>query len=483
MIHFINTINMKGILGIAYLYAILNLNVYGQPSVERLYMAIELNNVLCGYSEITVSDSTGNQGVFKSIEQNVYISFHILGKDITQYQKFRYLIDPESGNFIFHDSHIEQGEVVMGNTVRVEGDSLVILSAGNRASVFIPENTILPNTHLYPYLLKDFGKDGVTENTYQVYDFRSGAISPLTYKGLGTESLKLSNRTYQSLVLEETNPVSGKGSKLWICKNTGMRLKMESPQRLTMYLSDESVKDKIKTGNWDEILFVQTNASIKDLKKIRHMKVRVDLVAEPNSTIQDLNVPGQVFTGSVEEGEIRGICEIAHERYDGMNAPFFPFKPNPEDKIDSYLEAGNNIESDDPVLVGKALQITEGSENVWVAACRISRWVADNIEGSIIDGSARDTYDRGSGLCGAQSYLMAAMCRAAGIPSRVVWGCMYTPKDGGSFGHHAWNEVFMGDNGWIPVDVTIHETDYVDSGHIRLGVLNTPRTSIVYMEI
>jgi transglutaminase-like putative cysteine protease len=60
---------------------------------------------------------------------------------------------------------------------------------------------------------------------------------------------------------------------------------------------------------------------------------------------------------------------------------------------------------------------------------------------------------------------------------------MYTPKDGGSFGHHAWNEVFMGDNGWIPIDVTIHETNYVDSGHIRLGILNTPRTSIDYREI
>ncbi|MGD9329522.1 MAG: transglutaminase-like domain-containing protein [Cyclobacteriaceae bacterium] len=474
---------MKGILAIAYLYAALNLCANGQPSIERLYMAIELNNVLCGYSEITISDSTCSQGVFKSIEQNVYISFHILGKDITQYQKFRYLIDPESGNFIFHDSYHEQGEMVFGNTVVVEGDSLVILTGEKRVNLFIPENTILPNNNYYPYLLKDFGKDGIEEHIYQVYDFRSGGISSRTYKSLGTESLKLSNRTYQSLVLEESNPDAGPIAKLWICENTGMRLRMESPQRLTMYLSDESVKDKIKTGNWDEILFIKTNASIKDLKNIRHMKVRVDLVAEPNSTIQDLNVPGQVFTGSVEEGEIRGICEIAHERYDGMNAPFFPFKPNPEDKIDSYLEASNNIESDDPVLVDKASRITEGSENAWEAACRISHWVAENIEGSIIDGSARDTYDRGSGLCGAQSYLMAAMCRAAGIPSRVVWGCMYTPKDGGSFGHHAWNEVFMGDNGWIPVDVTIHETDYVDSGHIRLGVLNTPRTSIDYREI
>lgn len=36
----------------------------------------------------------------------------------------------------------------------------------------------------------------------------------------------------------------------------------------------------------------------------------------------------------------------------------------------------------------------------------------------------------------------------------------------------------MGEAGWIPVDVTIHETDYADSGHIRFGVLNTRQTQI-----
>jgi len=55
---------------------------------------------------------------------------------------------------------------------------------------------------------------------------------------------------------------------------------------------------------------------------------------------------------------------------------------------------------------------------------------------------------------------------------------LYTPEYGGSFGHHAWNEVFMGEAGWIPIDVTIHETDYVDSGHIRFGVLKTRQTQI-----
>ena len=62
-------------------------------------------------------------------------------------------------------------------------------------------------------------------------------------------------------------------------------------------------------------------------------------------------------------------------------------------------------------------------------------------------------------------------------------GSLYTLVDGGSFGHHGWNEVYMGEAGWIPVDVTSHETDYVDSGHIRLGVLKTKVTVINFREM
>jgi transglutaminase-like putative cysteine protease len=78
---------------------------------------------------------------------------------------------------------------------------------------------------------------------------------------------------------------------------------------------------------------------------------------------------------------------------------------------------------------------------------------------------------------------MAALCRAAGIPARVVWGSIYTPEKGGSFGHHAWNEVYMGGAGWIPVDVTLNEPDYANAGHLRLGVLHTWQTVINFREM
>ena len=33
------------------------------------------------------------------------------------------------------------------------------------------------------------------------------------------------------------------------------------------------------------------------------------------------------------------------------------------------------------------------------------------------------------------------------------------------------NEIYMGKAGWIPVDATTNEIDYIDPGHIRAKVI------------
>jgi len=123
--------------------------------------------------------------------------------------------------------------------------------------------------------------------------------------------------------------------------------------------------------------------------------------------------------------------------------------------------------------VEKAREITAGSRDSWDAAVRLSRWVGTEIAGALPGGSARQTFDKGSGECGAHSRLLAAFCRAVGIPARMVTGGAYTTIMDGSFGQHGWNEVWMGEAGWVPVDCTFQESDYLDSGHIRFGLLTT----------
>ncbi|MCK5765702.1 MAG: lasso peptide biosynthesis protein, partial [Bacteroidales bacterium] len=158
--------------------------------------------------------------------------------------------------------------------------------------------------------------------------------------------------------------------------------------------------------------------------------------------------------------------------YDGTDAPAFPPDFNDNESLNKYLEPEIFIESDHPEIIALAEEITKGSKDSWEAAVRLSEWVGKEIRGAIPGGTtAINTLRTRQGECGSHSRLLTAFCRAAGIPSRLSIGCMYSPWYGGSFGQHAWTEVYMGEKiGWVAIDATIQEYDYVDAGHIKLGI-------------
>ncbi len=58
------------------------------------------------------------------------------------------------------------------------------------------------------------------------------------------------------------------------------------------------------------------------------------------------------------------------------------------------------------------------------------------------------------------------MCRAAGIPARVVIGMVYVGQLSG-FGYHMWDEVHVNQR-WIAIDPTFDQT-LVDATHIKLA--------------
>jgi len=349
--------------------------------------------------------------------------------------------------------------------------------------VYIPEHAILPNILYYPYLQEDLGLDGADSKTYIMFDVRSGKVRETRYENAGREKITLNDKVYDAVIASESNPETGMTTRYWIDLESGLRLKMESQNNIRIYLADISVVDKVTTGSWDDIIFIKTNKQIKDIRGIASMKVQARLEAIPAISLLDLNVRGQTFEGKVSDNVISGEFEVDHDRYRGDNAPPFGTANHFRENVGIYLQPEEMIESDHPEIKDRASEITKGSTDIWEAACRLSNWIAENIDGSIHGGSALETFSRGDGACGSQSMLMAALCRAVGIPARVVWGCLYTPEYGGSFGHHGWNEVYMGEAGWIPLDVTIHETDYVNSGHIRLGVLKTRATVINFKEM
>jgi len=455
-----------------------------QDRIDKYFIGIELKDVLCGYSEVYVTPPQAAGTPYLSIDQKTYISFEALGQDISQKQVFTYRIDPAGGNFIYHDSYLEQGDTKMSASMTVVEDSLFIRPEGQTAtSVYLPDNTLLPNTMFFPHLQKDFGTGGLDSSSYQILNVRTGRVEDFVYQKLGDERIELNDTFYEAVIVEERDPGTGLLTTYWIDKDSGLRLKMESGNGLRMYLTDISVMERLSTGNVDDLIFVRTNERIADLRGISSMMVQADLDAFPVSGFDDLNLPGQSFEGTIDGNSLKGLFKVEHQNYKGKDALSFGQAHDFARELHRYLQPEELIQSEDPEIKELALRLTEGSKDYWEATCRLSSWVVDSIGGSITGGSALETLHRGDGACGSQSMLLAALCRASGIPARVVWGCVYTPEYGGSFGHHGWNEVYVGEAGWVPVDATMHESDYVDSGHIRLGVLKTQFTVINFREM
>ena len=57
------------------------------------------------------------------------------------------------------------------------------------------------------------------------------------------------------------------------------------------------------------------------------------------------------------------------------------------------------VESDDPLLIAHARELTEGATDSWTAATRISRWVANNIQYAIPGGGTARRATGSSELC------------------------------------------------------------------------------------
>ena len=58
------------------------------------------------------------------------------------------------------------------------------------------------------------------------------------------------------------------------------------------------------------------------------------------------------------------------------------------------------------------------------------------------------------------------MCRAVGVPARVIVGLVYV-EDQGAFGYHMWNEVYV-NRRWVAIDATSNQAQ-VDATHLKVA--------------
>ena len=154
----------------------------------------------------------------------------------------------------------------------------------------------------------------------------------------------------------------------------------------------------------------------------------------------------------------------------------FPYKGG-DAELNEALEPTAYLQSDSREIQILALKATQGAKNAGQAAKQIESFVADYIDEknfSIGYATALEVADSKQGDCSEHAVLVAALCRASGIPSKVVCGIVDAESFAGKsdvFGPHAWAQAYVGDT-WIGLDATKAATGGFGVGHIALAVGN-----------
>lgn len=141
---------------------------------------------------------------------------------------------------------------------------------------------------------------------------------------------------------------------------------------------------------------------------------------------------------------LRYDLSMAQKRYENRVFPSY----GGED----FLQEESGIECDD-YLIRRAARGVKGQSEIETVRS-IYNHVINSLDYCIQDKEQGASYaaQQGEGDCSEYSALFVAMCRANGIPARVVTGYAVIVSE--TLPKHAWAEVYLRNYGWVPFDPT-----------------------------
>lgn len=136
------------------------------------------------------------------------------------------------------------------------------------------------------------------------------------------------------------------------------------------------------------------------------------------------------------------------------------------------------LQSDHPRIRATAREVVADEHDALRAAARLNDWVYTSLRKvpTISIPNALQVLDMGEGDCNEHAVLLAALARAAGIPTRVVAGAVYLD---GAFLYHAWCEVWLGR--WVSIDPAFHQFP-ADATHIKF-VIGGPEKHLAMLSV
>lgn len=333
----------------------------------------------------------------------------------------------------------------------------------------LPKDVVVPYTTAMP-ALKVMESDA-DSGQLLILNLAEGRVDTVTVRSRGEASLNDGKdspkcRRYQldpGDVYRET--------VLWLDEN-GVLMKKEMPvQGMVFKRASDKVAARFEPDIEALSPFIPVKTKIENRAALTYCLLRVKLYCPEVKDAASLDHANQRFAGRVKNDFIEGVFKVRASYLDRTGSESFPAKVAETMGLAEHLKPAPAIESDDPEIAQAAKGLSQNLRKRWHAAHSLGVGVRNRV-----------TYDP-AGETSALAALRAkradalgltrlhvALCRSLGIPARVTRGAIYSLADeSAGFVEHVWSEVYLGAQGWVPMDVTAGALTFLDAGHLRLG--------------
>jgi len=296
---------------------------------------------------------------------------------------------------------------------------------------------------------------------YQIFSPEMGTVTKASRVALGPESITFEGRQQTAMKLEEQLEGFPVKTTVWV-DSEGFLLRSEQPGPfgvMSLLRANEAAARLASGGGQlpEEsygATIARTQIRIPDARRLNHLEVRLHH-RNPALGWPELEGPGQEILERSDDSLTLAITRPAPA--EGHPFPVAVTEANRE-----YLEPNAYIQSDAAALKEEARKIIGDEKDLYRAARKLERWVAENMEfdTGVVLAPSVEVFENRRGTCAGYAMLLTTMARAVGIPSRYVMGYVYVD---GMFGGHAWTEVLAGDE-WIPFDGAVITEGPADAG-------------------
>lgn len=447
-------------------------------SEDETWYVIYVKGSRAGYQRTTTEPMVrdGQQLLQAEILQHLVV---VREEEPTEMEVRLTSVETPDGGLVEFDVESSRGSEPMRVSARVVGDSLEMerSSKGRKEAVRMPWPAGAGGFYAVELSLARNPMKPGEERTIR-------ALVPEIYV-LGTQ--RLVAREYESVELPtgtadllridtslafpealKTPPLEG---GIWTDRSGEVIKSWEAAMNIETYRAtrDEALK-KIEPGEFDFVrdLKVPVGRPLPSPQATKRVRYRV--------TLEDGD-PTSVFVAGPSQ-KVESIDSHTAEvtvyalRPDGKTgSPDAAADPPTDDD----LEPNNMIQSDYPAITAKAHQVADDERDPWTVAVALERATADAITTSGYSqalATAAEVIESGAGDCTEHAVLLAALCRARGIPARLAIGLVYIDQ---AFYYHMWTEVRV-DGRWIPLDATRPQGG-TGAAYLKMAHSNFKKTS------